>query len=345
MANNTFCITGKIGMNKETEKFKPYSQTDNGKGWNNKRLNFYVKNDMNYCNLEISGGYSDKKPVVYSFTKSVDGKKGEPIQIPWNKRNGEETLEKVAEFKKQVIVLGEDNRLQTIHEWDFIDNVLELLKSEEHKDSLYRITGNVVHSEYNGKFYEKFVPTRIYKVDEDTEQVSEGVLELHFGQGCIVDEYETLQKIFINGYTRVYDGNRKKEIGVPLQNIEISFENTKEELRQKVYEKYLEMFTVEDEQFKKIGLKVNYINSTQQVEFTEDMLDDEQKELIELGFITLDEIKKEMGMGKGAFVKTTRVCGLARGYSKGPQDTGLTIENYLINDEETDDLMDELLNL
>lgn len=345
MANNTFTIVGKIGINKETDKFKPYEERDNGQGWKSKRLSFFVKNSLNYCNLEVQGGYSQKNPVVYGFTKSTEGEKGRAIQIPWDKRKDEEVIKNMAEFKKQVIVLDDETRRETIHEWDFIDNIKELLNNEELKDCLYKIVGNVVDSEYNGKFYRKFVPTRIYKVEEDAEQVSEGLLEFHFGEGCINDQFEQIGKVFLNGYTRVYDGSRKKEIGIPVENIEISFANVKEELREKVYKKYLEMFTVNGDEFKKIGLKVNYINSVETIAFDESMLDDEQKELIELGFITLEEVKKEMGGGKGNFTKTTRVTGLARGYSKGSQDTGLTIEEYLIKDEETIDLMDELLDL
>lgn len=346
MAYNTFTIVGKLGIGKETDKFKPFENKNNGRGWNSQRLSFYIKNDINFANLEISGGYSDSKPVVYSYTKGDSNKKGEAIQIPWNKRKDKDIIDTIAEFRKNVIVLDENNRIEVLSGYDFAEEVYNIIKSDEYKDCLWRINGDVVTNEWNGKFYTKFVPSRIYKVDSDEEHISEGVLEFHFGEGCIDDQYETLNKLFIKGYTREYDGTRKKEIGIPLEPIEVSFANVKPELKERVYQKYKQLFTVEDEGFKKIGLKVNYISGAEDIEFSEDMLDDEQKEMIELGFITLEEIKKEMGSGKSNFNNITRVSGLAKGYSKGAMDTGFTLKDYLLDvDNNEEDDMDDLFDL
>lgn len=344
MAYNTFTIVGKLGVGKETDKFKPFETKDNGKGWNSQRLTCYIKNDVNFCNLEISGGYSDKKPVVYSFTKNDGDKKGQSIEIPWNKRKDEEVINKIAEFRKNVIVLSETERIETLSGYDFAEEVYNLINSKEYKDCLWKVEGNVVTNEWNGKFYTKYVPSRIYKVEDDAEHISEGVLEFHFGEGCIDDQYETMNKIFIKGYTREYDGTRKKEIGIPLEPIEVSFANVKPELKEKVYNKYKELFTVEDEKFKKIGLRVNFLSGAQDIEFNEDMLDEEQKEMIELGFITLDEIKKEMGSGKSNYSNVTRVAGLSRGYSKGAIETEFTLNDYLL-DVDNDDMDDDIFDL
>ena len=111
--------------------------------------------------------------------------------------------------------------------------------------------------------------------------------------------------------------------------------------REKIYKKYLEIFTVDGEEFKKIGLKVKYFKGTESVEFDESMLDDEQRENIELGLTTLEEVKEEMGVGKGNFVEVTKVAGLARGYSKGGVDTGMTLENYIPKDDVMEDLHEE----
>lgn len=345
MANNSFVIVGKLGIGKESDKFKPFQKSNNGRGWNSQRLSFYVKNDINFQNLEISGGYSETKPVVYSFSKGSEGKKGEPMQIPWTDRKNKDVIEKVAEFRKNVIIFDEENRMEFISAYDFAEAVHNIIKDDKYKDCLWRIQGDVVTNEWNGKFYTKFVPTRMYKVSAEEEHISEGVLEFHFGEDCIDDQYETLNKLFIKGYTREYDGTRKKEIGIPLEPIEVSFANVKPEIRQKVYEKYKQLFTVDGENFKKIGLKVNYLSGAEDVEFTEDMLDDEQKEMIELGFITFEEVKKEMGSGKSNYDSVTRVTGLARGYSKGAIETEFTIKDYVLSEDNNNDLDSEIDSL
>lgn len=349
MANNTFSIVGKIGIGKGTDKFKPYEVTNNGKGWNSKRLNFFVKNDINFQNLSVRGGYSEKNKVVYTLVK--DEKTGRYVskQIAWDKRMDSKSLENVAEFKKFVIVMGkdekgEDIRMEFIHEWDFIDNIKFLCENEEYKEKLWRVNGEVETTEWKGKFYTNFTPSRLYLVDDETEQVSEGVLEFHYGEGAVSDYFEDLKKIVLNGYTRQYDGSKKKDIGTPVENLEIDFSGVAEEKREKIYKKYLEIFTVEGEEFKKIGLKVKYLKGSETVEFDESMLDEEQLENIELGLTTLEEVKAEMGVGKGNFVEVTRVSGLARGYSKGGVDTGLTLSDYILEEEVMEDLHDDMMD-
>lgn len=346
MSRNDFVIVGKMGMNKGTDKFKPFEVTDNGKGWNSKKINFFVKNDLNYQNLTVRGGYSDKNKVVYTLVKDETTGKYKSEQIAWDKRLEKSNIEKVAEFKKFVIVMGKDLegndiRMEFIHEWDFIDNIKFICEDEQYKDKLWRVMGEVVTSEWKGKYYTNFVPSRIYLVDDTTEQVSEGVLEFHYGEGAIVDCFEDLKKIVLNGYTRQYDGSKKEDIGVPVKGLEIDFSNVAEDKREKIYKKYLEIFTVDGEEFKKIGLKVKYLKGTETVEFDESMLDEEQLENIELGLTTLEEVKAEMGVGKGNFTEVTKVAGLARGYSKGGVDTGMTLENYIPKDDVMEDLHEE----
>src|SRR5699024_9759902 len=163
MSRNDFVIVGKMGMNKGTDKFKPFEVTDNGKGWNSKKINFFVKNDLNYQNLTVRGGYSDKNKVVYTLVKDETTGKYKSEQISWDKRLEKSNVEKVAEFKKFVIVMGKDSegndiRMEFIHEWDFIDSIKFICEDEQYKDKLWKVMGEVVTSEWKGKYYTSFVP-------------------------------------------------------------------------------------------------------------------------------------------------------------------------------------------
>lgn len=341
MANNTFTFVGKLGIGKKSEKFNPYVEAESKGGWVSRKLIFNVKNPINFASCEIYGGYSKKNPVVYGFTKGKDGEKGVAVQIPFSERLDEKHVENMAEFKKFVIVLGKDVRNEFISEYDFAESLKTIIGLEMYKDATFKVVGNVVRSEYNGKFYTKYQPTRIYLIEEEEDKVpvSEGILEFHFGNDAITDEFEESKKIFLSGYTRDYDGSRKKDIGIPVKGLEIDFSGIEEKKASRAYKKYLEIFqnNNEDEEFNKIGLKVKIIKGTEEKPFDESMLDEEQLELIEMGLLDIEDVKKEMGFGFGPKVEAIKVVGLARGYSKGAKSASLYLDDYLLEDADVFD--------
>ena len=54
-------------------------------------------------------------------------------------------------------------------------------------------------------------------------------------------------------------------------------------------------FTVDDESIKEYGVVVNMLNGAQKTEITEDMLTDEQRDDLDCGLITMDDIRAELG--------------------------------------------------
>ena len=115
MSNNTFEYVGYFTIGKESEKFKPYDNTDYPSGWTNRDLKFNQICGSNRHMLEIKGGcFKDGHGKVYSFSKAtVDDKgnkeKGKSLEFAWNDRFKPENIEQVAEFKKFVIDLEKPN--------------------------------------------------------------------------------------------------------------------------------------------------------------------------------------------------------------------------------------------
>ena len=72
------------------------------------------------------------------------------------------------------------------------------------------------------------------------------------------------------------------------QQIEYDFEKIHGENADKAYNVMKRIFDVSGEELHKIGFKVEHINGTTSVPFTIDMATDEEKEMVELGFMTLD---------------------------------------------------------
>ena len=105
---------------------------------------------------------------------------------------------------------------------------------------------------------------------------------------------------------------------------------------------------VDDDTYKELGVEVNMLNGAQRVEITEDMLTDEQREDLDCGLITLDDIRAEVGGSVyGDRVKEYQFKKIARGYSRGRVDTVYTEDNMIIKPieqtipEEVDNLFEE----
>ena len=73
------------------------------------------------------------------------------------------------------------------------------------------------------------------------------------------------------------------------------------------------------------------LNGAQKTEITEDMLTDEQREDLDLGIITMDDIRAEIGGNVyGDRIREYQLVKPARGFTKGRQDTVWTDEDMII---------------
>jgi len=315
-------------------------------------------------------------------------KKGESFTIPFKDRLTSKKLADVAEFKKFVFDLEEPGRRfklknmveaikegkgvtdeqlsevnlenesdvaeayekslkkhhEFIYEGDFIEFIKKVIDSDKLKDKkfLIRGNGNYSYSEKNERVYESYVPTRIYLAADDAEEYSTANITLLFGAESLDDmSVEEKGKYYVSGWSMEYDSNRKGNIPVPMT---ITFSAENEKLAAALKKK----FTVDDDSIKEYGIEVSMLNGAQKTEITEDMLSDEQKEDLELGLITLDDIRKDMGGSVyGDRIQEYQFLKVGRGYTKGRNDTAYTADDMVIKsvvDEETDDLFDDDLD-
>lgn len=395
-----FEMLGKITMSKETEKFKPYSETKYESGWVKRRIMFNAICGDNRHLLSVdSGSFADGHGDVYTFTKgSVDANgnkvKGESLKIPFKDRLTSPKLAEVAEFKKFVFDLEKPNRRyklekaaekikegtsltdeelrelgieneadvkgeleksnkkkhEFISEWDFVEFIKKVIDSGKYNDKKFFIRGNAnySYSDKNQKVYENYVPQRIYLADDDAEEYSTATIKMIYGADA-VDEMsaEEKGKYYVSGYMMEYDNNRKTNIPVPVVvTIPVASTDASDKDKKKV-EAIKRKFIVEDDTFKELGIEVNMLNGAQKVEITEDMLTEEQKDDLECGLITLDDIRADLGGNVyGDRVQEYQFAKIARGFTKGRNDTVYTAEDMVIKSieeklpEGTDDLFD-----
>lgn len=249
----------------------------------------------------------------------------------------EELLDLEIENESEVnVALEKSNkkRHEFISEWDFAEFIKKVIDSGKYKDKKFYIkgSGNYQYSDKNKRVYESYVPTRIYLADDNAEEYCSATINVLFNHDSLDDmSVEEKGKYYVNGYMMQYDNNRKTNIPCPVTvTIPVAPETATDKEKKKV-EAIKRKFTVEDETWKELGVVVKMLNGAQRTEITEDMLTDEQKEDLEYGLITFDDIRAELGGSVyGDRVQEYQFEKIARGFTKGRNDTVYTDEDMVI---------------
>jgi hypothetical protein len=331
MANNTFSFVGKISRRKENA----FVERNFDSGWLINELNLMMSCGDNVQFLRASGGMWDEnhasKNTVMTYKHNENGK-DEPITIKWDERLNPEIAATIANYRtytvdteiaadrkavedsKDVAAIDASKKKHKIFitAIDFVKWLDKVTSNEKTKDWIWKVTGEVEYSYSKGNWYRNFVPRRFYHVDPATEQQCVGTIKTFFAEDCVSEDDDNF---YFDTYTQYYDQQCKKNCFAPSP-ISIPKSHSKANGFAKLFSK------AEDDEVRELGINVIYINGAQKVEITEDMLSDEQKELLEMNMITMDDIRKELGNTVYGDKKVeTRAEAIARGYTSGSKDT------------------------
>lgn len=340
MANN-ISFVGKIRKIKDG-----YTEQEFSGGLVKRRLRFQAicGNSVQWLEVSALVWKDAKKNKVYTL-KSVEGDKDEKMTVEWENRLNPDVIASVPGYKHWVVdtdtfahrkQLEEDGlddelekskkkRKEFIHESDFIDYLIKVLDNEKSKDMIFRINGVADYSYGANKdmFYRAFVPQKIIRVPDNTEQNCAGSMKLYFTEGAVDDTLtDETGDYIINAYVGYYDQNAKMNAFAPI--------SVKIDTGHKMANGFKKRFSkAEDEEVKELGVTVDFINGAKTVDITEDMLTDEQREAIDDGMITFEELKAELGGSTyGDRVTEIRLTGLMKGYgTSGVQDTMYSVDD------------------
>lgn len=231
-------------------------------------------------------------------------------------------------------------RHEFISEWDFAEFIKKVIDSGKYADKKFYIKGNADYSYSDNKqqVYESYIPQRIYLAADNADEYSTGTVKIIFNKDSLDDmSVEEKGKYYVNGYMFEYDHNRKANIPVPVTvTIPIASDDADEKTKKKV-EAIKRKFVIDDDTYKEIGLEVNMLNGAQKVEITDDMLTDEQKEDLDCGLITLDDIRADLGGSVyGDRIQEYQFKKIARGYSRGRVDTVYNEDDMIIKPLESE---------
>ena len=331
---NTWSFVGKISRRKENA----FVEKTFDSGWLINELNLTMSCGDNVQFLRVSGGMWDEKHAsknsVMTYKHNENGK-DEPITIKWDDRLNPEIAATIANYRTYTVdteiaadrkAAEESGDAATIEASkkkhkifitaiDFVKWLDKVTSNEKTKDWIWKVTGEVEYSYSKGNWYRNFVPRRVYHVDPATEQQCLGTIKTFFTDDCVSEDDNNF---YFNTYTQYYDQPCKKNCFTPMPLV-IAKSHPKAKGFSKLFGK------AEGDEVRELGVNVIYINGSQRVEITEDMLSDEQREMLDDGVITMDDIRKELGGTVYGEKKTeTRIDGVARGYSSGSKETVYT---------------------
>jgi hypothetical protein len=128
---NTFEFVGNVSVPKNKDKF--FKVEESVSGWYGHRLNFAVQESKtNSVFIELYGGFfKSKSNVIKTLSKGTENNKGTNLEIPWDERLKDETIDMVADFKKFVVDFTTDLEVK-----EKVNQLSYEIRSLEFKDVL-----------------------------------------------------------------------------------------------------------------------------------------------------------------------------------------------------------------
>lgn len=341
---NTFAFVGKITPVRNTDTFKGFDEKTFDSGWKTKRLVFSVVSGNNRNLVEINTGAwadSSKNSSIFTWSKSENGKPGEKMEVPFGDRNNPDVINKVAGYRlftidtdtyshrKEVEESGDDKAIEESYNkkhhfiWndDFVESAKRLVYSDKISDMTFKVMGNIQYnySESKDKYYARYEVTKIYRVDA-SDYRSEVNVNFFFNKDAFTsDKYVDGDKVIVNGWTPFYDSMTHKNWFAPISLV-LRCGGDNGEKRFNGFKKIFTTF--EESEVRNINLCCEAINGAEKVDITIDDLDDDTKNNIECGLITLDDAIKEAGGTMfGDKIQEIRISKLGRGSFSGAEDT------------------------
>ena len=304
-----------VGTAKVTEKsFSGITQKE-GSTW--RQVNDTIGVDTGDKNIvygRIWGGYKTDNPVVYARTvnATADGKKR--VAVPWDKRNDEEYIKNAdldtRDFLKAGITKDENGKLiikEFMHEIDFSDYLKENLADGQE----IRVTAVPTYQEYKGETQRQYSIRSVYlnepyEKDGETKQTPK---QAKLRQVYLVEkdsltknwerELEKDGKTIVTLYAPHYVGKmtvNNKSVDVKrnvafVQAVTIRANSEDTEALEKTKKIVKKLFVVKRDVVREVGLIVDINDGYEETDKVE--LNDEMRELIEMGMLTEEDIKNQ----------------------------------------------------
>lgn len=317
-------------------------KSKDGSTW--RQIGFSVT-DGNNSQFVISnefGAGSTFKVKVVNEDGGYDNK-----DIYWNERNKEEVLKEVASFNKKY-VLGKT----VLHQHDFNEEILRAVNEGKIRSAKFEdgkivsgtkvaVSGQVKLNYYNGNISQQYEITRFNMVKDEVPCEFSGSMSLVFTKGAVKDDVKN-NRLVVNGYMAEYNKTlfgEKTPTGLLPQTFVLNYSEVKN--GEKLRNFLLTKMDVEKGKYFGMCFDVDFMRGAKETEAKDVKFTREQRELIELGLMTEEEVMASMTVvGKKITETQIKKINISGAFAKVVVKTDYTVNN-VFKEETEDDLYEE----
>lgn len=288
----SFCGAPVITKKKEDAK-RPFYKEISKKDENTREvkrmlsMNFGVKeSDMNMAFVEV---FDSQKPVI----KTMDVN-NEKLDVDWEDRFDEDVIEKVANYRKYIVDLGDDHggRQEFLTAYDMIEHLHEYLPGY---DGRVVVTGQFTRDWYakKGVYFNKFRVQNVFAAPEERRSKLLLTMDLFYNKDSLDgSDFEKTKKMLLDCYIEQYINKDEGRKYVPIQ---VVFSGAKYDLEKEKHKKLfnykMKYIKVKNKNMVHIPWEIVLLRGAEEAEFDESMLTDSQREQVELGIKTVEDFR------------------------------------------------------
>lgn len=250
-------------------------------------MTFGIKEtDMNMAFVEA---FDSQQKVIK--TMDVDNEK---MDVDWDDRFDEDIIEKVANYRKYIVDLGDEHggRQEFITAYDMIEHLREHLPNY---DGRVVVTGQFTRDWYAKKktYFSKFRIQNVFAAPEERKNRLLLTMDLFYNKSSLDDsDFDENKKMTLDCYIEQYinkdEGRKYVPIQVVFSGAKYDLENEK---HKKLFDYKMKYIKVKNKNMIHIPWEIVLLRGAEEAEFDESMLTDSQREQVELGIKSVDDFR------------------------------------------------------
>lgn len=250
-------------------------------------MTFGIKEtDMNMAFVEA---FDSQQKVIK--TMDVDNEK---MDVDWDDRFDEDIIEKVANYRKYIVDLGDEHggRQEFITAYDMIEHLREHLPNY---DGRVVVTGQFTRDWYAKKktYFNKFRIQNVFAAPEERKNRLLLTMDLFYNKSSLDDsDFDENKKMTLDCYIEQYinkdEGRKYVPIQVVFSGAKYDLENEK---HKKLFDYKMKYIKVKNKNMVHIPWEIVLLRGAEEAEFDESMLTDSQREQVELGIKSVDDFR------------------------------------------------------
>lgn len=250
-------------------------------------MTFGIKEtDMNMAFVEA---FDSQQKVIK--TMDVDNEK---MDVDWDDRFDEDIIEKVANYRKYIVDLGDEHggRQEFITAYDMIEHLREHLPNY---DGRVVVTGQFTRDWYAKKktYFSKFRIQNVFAAPEERKNRLLLTMDLFYNKSSLDDsDFDENKKMILDCYIEQYinkdEGRKYVPIQVVFSGAKYDLENEK---HKKLFDYKMKYIKVKNKNMVHIPWEIVLLRGAEEAEFDESMLTDSQREQVELGIKSVDDFR------------------------------------------------------